>query len=143
MKLEKLGATIVLSLIFLVSSFNLAMNLSLNSLQNLKEIALLKALGASKISIRKIIFYMGIKLSGIGICIGTLLSIIIISFQSIYKFISIPDTVYFISYLPVDLEFKNILLTLILSLTFSSITSYILGSKISKISIIKILQWVK
>ena len=53
MKLEKLGATIVLSLIFLVSSFNLAMNLSLNSLQNLKEIALLKALGASKISIRK------------------------------------------------------------------------------------------
>ena len=143
MKLEKLGATIVLSLIFLVSSFNLAMNLSLNSLQNLKEIALLKALGASKISIRKIIFYMGIKLSGIGICIGTLLSIIIIFFQSIYKFISIPDTVYFISYLPVDLEFKNILLTLILSLTFSSITSYILGSKISKISIIKILQWVK
>ena len=143
MKLEKLGATIVLSLIFLVSSFNLAMNLSLNSLQNLKEIALLKALGASKISIRKIILFMGIKLSGIGICIGTLLSIIIIFFQSNYKFISIPDTVYFISYLPVDLEFKNILLTLILSLTFSSITSYILGSKISKISIIKILQWVK
>ena len=86
---------------------------------------------------------MGIKLSGIGICIGTLLSIIIIFFQSIYKFISIPDTVYFISYLPVDLEFKNILLTLILSLTFSSITSYILGIKISKISIIKILQWAK
>ena len=143
MKLEKLGATIVLSLIFLVSSFNLAMNLSLNSLQNLKEIALLKALGASKISIRKIILYMGIKLSGIGICIGTLSSIIIIFFQSIYKFISIPDTVYFISYLPVDLEFKNILLTLILSLTFSSITSYILGSKISKISTIKILQWAK
>ena len=84
-----------------------------------------------------------IKLSGIGICLGTLSSIIIIFFQSIYKFISIPDTVYFISYLPVDLEFKNILLTLILSLTFSSITSYILGSKISKISIIKILQWVK
>ena len=74
MKLEKLGATIVLSLIFLVSSFNLAMNLSLNSLQNLKEIALLKSLGASKISIKKIILYMGIKLSGIGICIGTLLS---------------------------------------------------------------------
>ena len=44
---------------------------------------------------------MGIKLSGIGICIGTLLSIIIIFFQSIYKFISIPDTVYFVSYLPV------------------------------------------
>ena len=86
---------------------------------------------------------MGIKLSGIGICIGTLSSMIIIFFQSTYKFIPIPDTVYFISYLPVDLEFNNILLTLILSLTFSSITSYILGSKISKISTIKILQWVK
>ena len=59
MELEKLGATIVLSLIFFVSSFNLAMNLSLNSLQNLKEIALLKALGASKISIRKIISLYG------------------------------------------------------------------------------------
>ena len=143
MKLEKLGITIVLSLIFFVASFNLAMNLSLNSLQNLKEIALLRALGASKISIRKIVLYMGLKLSGIGICIGTLSSIIILFFQSIYKFIPIPDTVYFVSYLPVDLEFKNIFLTLILSLTFSSITSYILGSKISKISIIKILQWVK
>ena len=62
----------------------------------------------------------------------TIAYIIIIFFQSIYKFISIPDTVYFISYLPVDLEFKNILSTLILSLTFSSITSYILGIKISK-----------
>ena len=143
MKLEKLGITIVLSLIFFVASFNLAMNLSLNSLQNLKEIAILRALGASKISIRKIVLYMGLKLSGIGICIGTLLSIIIVFFQSTYKFIPIPDTVYFVSYLPVDLEFKNIFLTLILSLTFSSITSYILGSKISKISIIKILQWVK
>ena len=56
MKLEKLGATIVLSLIFLVSSFNLAMSLSLNSLQNLKEIALLKALGASKYQLEKLSF---------------------------------------------------------------------------------------
>ena len=72
MELEKIGTTIVLSLIFFVSSFNLAMNLSLNSLQNLKEIALVKSLGASKISLQKIILYMGLKLTGIGICIGTL-----------------------------------------------------------------------
>ena len=143
MKLEKFGTTIVLSLIFFVSSFNLAMNLSLNSLQNLKEIALVKSLGASRISLQKIILYMGLKLAGIGICIGTLLSIVIIYFQSVFKFIPIPNSVYFVSYLPVSLDLENILITLIMSLTFSLITSYILGSKISKISTIKTLHWVK
>ena len=86
---------------------------------------------------------MGIKLSGIGICIGTLLSIIIIFFKVfINLFQYLIQYISSVTYL-FDLEFKNILLTLILSLTFSSITSYILGSKISKISTIKILQWVK
>ena len=84
MRLEKIGATIVLSLIFFVSSFNLAMNLSLNSIQNLKEIALIRALGASKLTIRKIIIFMGLKLSGIGILYWDTVGGIIIIFFKVF-----------------------------------------------------------
>ena len=143
MKLEKLGAIIVLSLIFLVASFNLAMSLSLNSIQNLKEIGLLKAIGVSKKSIKEIIIIMGFKLAGIGIIYGVSLGIIIIFLQNQFGLIPIPSEIYFLEFLPMYIDIYNIIIVLLISLTFVFITSYISGENISKISIIKAIKWTK
>ena len=143
MKLEKIGAVIVLSLIFVVASFNLAMSLSLNSIQNLKEIGLLRSIGASKNSIKKIIIIMGIKLAGIGIFFGTIIAIMIILLQDKFGFIPIPSEVYFLDSLPMYINYINIILVISISLTFVFITSYISGKNISKISITKAFQWTK
>ena len=54
MKMERLGTILILSLIFLVSAFNLAASLALTSIQKMKEIGILKAMGASEKSIKTI-----------------------------------------------------------------------------------------
>ena len=100
MKMEKIGTSIILSLIFVVASFNLAISLSLNSIQNLKEIGVLKSIGASEKSIQNIIIIMGFKLAGIGVIIGIILALSFIYFQNKFGFISIPSEVYFMDFLP-------------------------------------------
>lgn len=143
MRMEKLGTIIVLSLIFVVAAFNLAMTLSLNSIQNLKEIGLLKTIGASKIVIRKIIIIMGFKLAGIGALYGITIAIGVVSLQNKFGFIPIPSEIYFLDSLPMYIDIFNILLIILLSIIFIFVASFLSGEKISKISITKALQWTK
>ena len=140
MKMEKIGTSIVLSLIFVVASFNLAMSLSLNSIQNLREIGLLKSIGASKKSIQKIILIMGFKLSGLGLFVGTSTAVVFIIFQRKIGFIKIPSEIYLFDSLPMNIDFQSIILVLLFSMMFIFIVSYISGKKVSKISIIKALK---
>lgn len=143
MKMEKIGTSIILSLIFVVASFNLAISLSLNSIQNLKEIGLLKSIGASEKSIQNIIIIMGFKLAGIGVIIGIILALSFIYFQNRFGFIPIPSEVYFMDFLPMSIDFLTINMVFILSMTFILIVSMISGKNISKISIKEAFQWIK
>ena len=143
MKMEKIGTSIILSLIFVVASFNLAISLSLNSIQNLKEIGLLKSIGVSEKSIQKIIIIMGFKLAGIGVIIGIILALSFIYFQNKFGFIPIPSEVYFMDFLPMSIDFLTINMVFILSMTFILIVSMISGKNISKISIKEAFQWTK
>ena len=70
MKIERYATIIVLSLIFVVSTFNLVSNLSLISIQKTKEIGILLSMGASKKSIQHIIMILGIRRAGIGAFLG-------------------------------------------------------------------------
>ena len=141
--MEKIGTSIILSLIFVVASFNLAISLSLNSIQNLKEIGLLKSIGVSEKSIQKIIIIMGFKLAGIGVIIGIILALSFIYFQNKFGFIPIPSEIYFLDFLPMSIDFLTINVVFILSMTFILIVSLISGKNISKISIKEALQWTK
>ena len=143
MKMEKIGTSIILSLIFVVASFNLAISLSLNSIQNLKEIGLLKSIGVSERSIQKIIIIMGFQLAGIGVIIGIILALSFIYFQNKFGFIPIPSEIYFLDFLPMSIDFLTINVVFILSMTFILIVSLISGKNISKISIKEALQWTK
>ena len=143
MKMEKIGTSIILSLIFVVASFNLAISLSLNSIQNLKEIGLLKSFGVSEKSIQKIILIMGFKLAGIGVIIGIVMALIFIYFQNKFGLIPIPSEIYFLDFLPMNIDFLTINMVLILSMTFIFIVSFISGKNISKISIREAFQWTK
>ena len=77
MKIERYATVIVLSLIFVVSTFNLISNLSLISIQKTKEIGILLSMGASKKSIQHIIMMLGIRRAGIGAFLGFFIGYII------------------------------------------------------------------
>ena len=143
MKIERYATIIVLSLIFLVSTFNLISNLSLISIQKTKEIGILLSMGASKKSIQHIIMMLGIRRAGIGAFLGFFIGYIIINVQSQFSIIPLPTEVYFLDSLPMILYFNDIILVLLISYSFIFVASFISGKKLSQIDIKKALQWVK
>ena len=143
MKIERYATIIVLSLIFVVSTFNLISNLSLISIQKTKEIGILLSMGASKKSIQHIIMMLGIRRAGIGAFLGFFIGYIIVNVQSQFSIIPLPTEVYFLDSLPMILYFNDIALVLIISFSFIFIASFISGKKLSQIDIKEALQWVK
>ena len=143
MKIERYATIIVLSLIFVVSTFNLISNLSLISIQKTKEIGILLSMGASKKSIQHIIMLLGIRKAGIGAFLGFFIGYIIINVQSQFSIIPLPAEVYFLDSLPMILYFNDIILVLLISYSFIFIASFISGKKLSQIDVKEALQWVK
>ena len=143
MRLERLGALAVLCLIILVSSFNLISTLVLVIIQKIRQIGILRAIGVSNLDIRKIIVTQGVLIGGVGVFIGTLLSLLLIIIQNIYGVIPIPSDIYFISELPMIINIKDIFLVSFISLIFIIFSSLIASRQAVKIGIRESLQWEK
>lgn len=143
MRIERYATIFVLCLIFLVASFNLSANLTLIAMQKIKDIAMLRMLGASKRSIYNIIIQLGIMRAGKGALIGFLLGIFIVFIQQKISFIKIPPDVYFIDTLPMKLYLKDILLITIISLLFIFLASFHSAKTLVKFNLKKALQWEK
>ena len=143
MRLERLGALAVLCLIILVSSFNLISTLVLVIIQKIRQIGILRAIGVSNLDIRKIIVTQGVLIGGVGVFIGTLLSLLLIIIQNIYGVIPIPSDIYFISELPMIINIKDIFIVSFISLIFIIFSSLIASRQAVKIGIRESLQWEK
>ena len=143
MRMERYGTIIILSLIFLVAVFNLAANLTLISMQKMREIGILRVMGASKYSIFKIIMRLGFRRAGIGVLFGFIFGILIIIIQRNFSIIPLPTEVYFTDSLPMMIYLKDIILVLVLSFCFIYFGSYFSGRKLSKLNIVEAIQWVK
>ena len=143
MRLERLGALAVLCLIILVSSFNLISTLVLVIIQKIRQIGILRAIGVSNLDIRKIIVTQGVLIGGVGVFIGTLLSLLLIKIQNIYGVIPIPSDIYFISELPMIINLNDIFLVSFISLIFIIFSSLIASRQAVKIGIRESLQWEK
>jgi lipoprotein-releasing system permease protein len=77
LKLEKLGLFIVLGIIVLVAAFNIATTLIMVVMEKHKDIAILKAMGATSSSVMKIFVLEGFIIGTMGTTLGTLLGLLI------------------------------------------------------------------
>ena len=143
MKMERLGTIVILSLIFLVGAFNLAAALSLISIQKIKEVGILKAMGAPIESIQKIIIRMGFNRAGKGAICGFILGILLALVQNQFGMIPIPSDIYFIDALPMVLFPKDLYTVIFISFMFILLASFIAGRKLAHTQIKDALQWAK
>ena len=143
MRLERLGALAVLCLIILVSSFNLISTLVLVIIQKIRQIGILRAIGSSNKSIRKIILIQGILIGGVGVFIGIIASLLLITIQNIYGIIPIPSDIYFINQLPMIIKPNDVLIVMLISLIFITVSSLIASRQAIIIGIRDSLQWEK
>jgi len=108
LKLEKTVMFIILALIILVAAFNIASTLIMMVMEKTKDIAILKAMGATNRSIRKIFVLNGMIIGTIGTLLGTFIGFILCGLLKKYKFIELPGDVYYLTTLPVQLEVLDV-----------------------------------
>ncbi|MFH1612706.1 MAG: lipoprotein-releasing ABC transporter permease subunit [bacterium] len=123
LKIEKIVMFIILALIVLVAVFNIVSTLIMVVMEKTKDIGILKSLGSTNKSIMSIFMIEGIIIGFIGTFIGSVLGIVGCFLIKVLK-INIPGggEVYYITYLPVKMDFSQITLIIISSiiLTFLS-----------------------
>ncbi len=110
LKLEKTVMFIILALIILVAAFNIASTLIMMVMEKTRDIAILKAMGATDKSIGKIFVIKGVVIGSIGTFIGVTLGFVLCKLLEKYKFIELPGDVYYITTLPVRMELLDIVL---------------------------------
>jgi lipoprotein-releasing system permease protein len=118
LKLERRVMFIILALIILVAAFNIASSLIMMVMGKTRDIAILKAMGATTRSIRKIFVLNGMVIGTVGILLGLFLGLIICA---LLKRINVHelagDIYYFTTSLPVKLEFMDVLSIIVAALS--------------------------
>lgn len=108
LKLEKKAMFIILALIVLVAAFNIASSLIMMVMGKTRDIAILKAMGATNKSIRKIFIFKGMVIGAIGTFFGACLGLAGCALLKHYKFIELPGDIYYFTTLPVQLELFDV-----------------------------------
>ena len=108
LKLEKTVMFIILALIILVAAFNIASSLIMMVMEKTKDIAILKAMGATDGSIRKIFVFEGLLIGALGTFLGVVIGFVMCALLEKYKFIELPGDVYYLTTLPVKLDLMDV-----------------------------------
>ena len=108
LKLEKTMMFLLLVLITIVASFNIVSTLTMIVTEKQKEIAILKAMGATRKSIRRIFMLNGLIIGLSGTAIGIPLGYAFL--WLIQTFWTFDPTVYYISRIPVHVQAMDVLL---------------------------------
>lgn len=123
LKLEKLGMGVILLLIVVVAAFNIVSNLTMVVADKTKEIGILKAMGMTAKSIRRVFLMQGLVIGGVGTLLGLALGLVVSVALGKYKLIRLDPSIYFIDHLPVATELIDVLATVVASVAIAAIAT--------------------
>jgi lipoprotein-releasing system permease protein len=107
LKLEKFTMFVILTLIVLVAAFNIVSTLIMNVIEKEREIAILKTMGATNRGIMSIFMIQGTLIGLAGTAIGLFSGYVIGYLLNTYELIKLPADVYYLSHLPVKMNFSD------------------------------------
>ena len=142
MKLEKYGSLVVLFLIIVVAVFNLMSSIVMLIVEKIREVGILRAMGATSKAIGRIFVRLGLLNGVIGLFAGVLLSMGLCLAQQYYKFIPLPS-VYYIPYLPVVVKGFDIFVIVILGIMLIFTGAFYPSKRIGKMEIVKAVNYEK
>jgi len=149
LKVERNVMFIILSLIIIVAAFNIISGLTILVKNKTRDIGILKSIGVTNKSIKKIFFLVGFIIGTsatfFGIVIGTLFSYYI---ENIREFISntfnislFPQEIYFLNSMPSEINPNSIILIALCSIFATTIFSIYPAAKASSLDTVKTLKY--
>ncbi|MDD5434895.1 MAG: lipoprotein-releasing ABC transporter permease subunit [Nitrospira sp.] len=139
LQLEKIVMFIILILIVLVAAFNIIGTLTMMVIEKAREIAILKAMGATRYSIMKIFIIQGILIgiagTAIGLPLGYGISLLI------QHFYSLPADVYYLSHIPVKSRIFDMVLVTLSAIVISLLSTLYPSWQAAKLDPVEALRY--
>ncbi len=110
LSLLDMNVWIILGLMVAVTGFNMISGLLVLILERVNMIGILKSMGATNVSVRKVFLYFASYLTIKGLLWGNVIGILLCVLQYYFGIIQLDPTSYYVSTVPINLDIVNILL---------------------------------
>ncbi len=139
-ELQKKPIPLVLGLIIAVATFNIIGTLLMVVMEKTKEIGVLKAMGATSKSIRKIFVMEGLFIGIAGTFLGNIIAFGLCYVQQEFKILSLPSGIYYMDSVPIHMQWDQFFIVSAISLLlcfFSTLIPAYVASKLNPINSIR------
>src|SRR5690606_1787177 len=115
MAYEKVLVGLALGIIIIIAAFNIISSLVMAVNDKVREIGILRAMGATRRGILRIFVIEGMLIGLAGSAAGTILGLLSYWLQSRFGIIKLPGDVYFVTVLPVELHLADVAMVLLVT----------------------------
>ncbi len=140
LQLEKTVYFLVLLLMVLVGAFNIVSTLVMIVMEKRKDIAILRSMGATQQSIRKIFLFKGCVIGVVGTVSGVVLGLLLCALIAEYEF-ALPEGMFLISTVPVRVYWSNFLVVAIASFIVCLLASIYPSRQAAKLDPVEIIRY--
>jgi lipoprotein-releasing system permease protein len=137
LSLLDINTEVILILMLVVAVINMISALLIIILERTNMIGVLKALGSTNWNIRKIFLYNATYLIGLGLLLGNILGVGLAAFQQYTHFFALDQASYYISFIPIELNFSDVIFINIGTLVICIIVLIIPSMLVTRISPVK------
>jgi lipoprotein-releasing system permease protein len=123
LQLEKLGMGLVILIIMIVAAFNIVGTLTMVVADKTREIGILRAMGLTASAVGRIFVVQGAIIGAVGTMLGAGLGLTVAYVVDRSGWIRIDPQVYFIDRLPVHVEWTDVVIVMLLSLTVAVVAT--------------------
>ena len=141
LKLEKFAMFVILTMIVLVGALNIISTLVMVVMEKTRDVAILRAMGASAKSIMTVFMVQGLLVGLVGTLAGLASGLGICHLLARYKFISLPSDVYYITTLPVRVEFWDVCLVSLSAVVISFLATIYPSWHASKLNPVEAIRY--
>lgn len=119
LKLERVLSAWVLGIMIIVAGFSIVITLILLVMEKYRDIAVLKTMGASEFGIMSIFMLHGLMVGFIGAALGIIIGGALVLSQQQWHWITLDPSVYYISYLPIEVTLLDIFKIAVFAMSMS------------------------
>jgi lipoprotein-releasing system permease protein len=127
-------------LIVIVAAFSIISTLVMLTMEKRSEIGILKTIGSTPASIRKIFIYKGLTIALMGGLFGWIIALAFAYLQNRYQIISLPADIYFISYLPIEIHILDFLVAGVVTFVVCFLAALYPAHQAAQMSVIDVLR---